>query len=68
MAIVALWCIQMKPAIRPSMTKVLEMLESEIELLEMPPKPAFVPSELQAPNHGSISLATAPTNSLAARS
>ncbi|GLT61339.1 hypothetical protein SLA2020_340550 [Shorea laevis] len=28
--IVALWCIQMKPAIRPSMSKVLEMLESEV--------------------------------------
>ncbi|GLU24618.1 hypothetical protein SLE2022_405290 [Rubroshorea leprosula] len=68
MAIVALWCIQMKPAIRPSMTKVLEMLESEIELLEMPPKPTFVPSESPAPNHGNISLATAPTMSLDARS
>ncbi|GKU89104.1 hypothetical protein SLEP1_g3292 [Rubroshorea leprosula] len=39
MVIVALWCIQMKPVIRPSMTKVLEMLESEIELPTMPPRP-----------------------------
>ncbi|GKV52260.1 hypothetical protein SLEP1_g58848 [Rubroshorea leprosula] len=68
MAIVALWYIQMKPAICPSMTKVLEMLESEIELLEMPPKPTFSPSELPAPDHGGISLATAPTMSLNARS
>ncbi|GKV46662.1 hypothetical protein SLEP1_g53639 [Rubroshorea leprosula] len=68
MAIVALWCIQMKPSIRPSMTKVLEMLESEIELLEMPPKPTFAPSESPAPDHGGISLATAPTMSLDARS
>ncbi|GLU11989.1 hypothetical protein SLE2022_405210 [Rubroshorea leprosula] len=68
MAIVALWCIQMKPATRPSMTKVLEMLESEVELLEMPPKPAFVPSELPASDHSSISLAAAPTMSLDARS
>ncbi|GLU24612.1 hypothetical protein SLE2022_405240 [Rubroshorea leprosula] len=68
MAIVALWCIQMKPAIRPSMTKVLEMLESEVELLEMPPKPAFVPSKLPALDHSSISLASAPTMSLDARS
>ncbi|GKV52256.1 hypothetical protein SLEP1_g58845 [Rubroshorea leprosula] len=44
--IVALWCIQMKPAIHPSMSKVLEMLESEVQLLEMPPKPSFVPYEL----------------------
>ncbi|XVF79064.1 hypothetical protein PTKIN_Ptkin14bG0189700 [Pterospermum kingtungense] len=39
MIIVALWCIQMKPMDRPSMSKVLQMLESEVELLEMPPKP-----------------------------
>ncbi|EOY13489.1 Uncharacterized protein TCM_032090 [Theobroma cacao] len=31
----------MKPTDRPSMSKVLKMLESEVELLEMPPKPAF---------------------------
>ncbi|GKV46686.1 hypothetical protein SLEP1_g53662 [Rubroshorea leprosula] len=43
---VALWCIQMKPAICPSMSEVLEMLESEVQLLEMPPKPSFVPYEL----------------------
>ncbi|XP_042486585.1 rust resistance kinase Lr10-like [Macadamia integrifolia] len=37
--IVALYCIQMKPADRPSMSKVIEMLESPTELLQMPPKP-----------------------------
>ncbi|EOY13491.1 Uncharacterized protein TCM_032092 [Theobroma cacao] len=41
MVIVTLWCIQMKPTDRPSMSKVLKMLESEVELLEMPPKPSF---------------------------
>ncbi|KAK6270209.1 hypothetical protein POUND7_007314 [Theobroma cacao] len=41
MAIAALWCIQMKPTDRPSMSKALKMLESEVELLEMPPKPSF---------------------------
>ncbi|EOY13496.1 PR5 receptor kinase [Theobroma cacao] len=41
MVIVAFWCIQMKPTDRLSMSKVLEMLESEVKLLEMPPKPAF---------------------------
>ena len=46
MVIVSLWCIQMKPAMRPSMTKVLEMLENEVELLEMPPRPGFIPSAL----------------------
>ncbi|MFQ6621027.1 hypothetical protein Gotur_001876 [Gossypium turneri] len=38
MIMVAFWCIQMKPIHRPSMTKVLKMLESEDELLEIPPK------------------------------
>ncbi|KAK8706374.1 hypothetical protein V6N13_049943 [Hibiscus sabdariffa] len=39
MTIAAFWCIQMKPADRPSMSKVLEMLETDVEFLEMPPKP-----------------------------
>ncbi|GKV25640.1 hypothetical protein SLEP1_g35042 [Rubroshorea leprosula] len=39
MIMVALWCIQMNPTNRPSMSKALEMLEGEVELLEMPPKP-----------------------------
>ena len=39
MIIVALWCIQLKPFDRPSMSKVIEMLEGEVESLEMPPKP-----------------------------
>ena len=37
MFIVALWCIQLKPSDRPSMNKVVEMLEGKIESLEMPP-------------------------------
>ncbi|GLT38783.1 hypothetical protein SLA2020_130090 [Shorea laevis] len=67
MVIVALWCIQMKPVIRPSMTKVLEMLESEIELLTMPPRPCLFPSELPTADHANISLAAMPTMSLEAR-
>uniref|UniRef100_A0A2N9G7I0 Protein kinase domain-containing protein n=1 Tax=Fagus sylvatica TaxID=28930 RepID=A0A2N9G7I0_FAGSY len=39
MILVALWCIQMKPNHRPSMKKVVEMLEGEVESLQMPPKP-----------------------------
>ncbi|GMJ05339.1 hypothetical protein HRI_004203100 [Hibiscus trionum] len=38
MIIVAFWCIQTRPIHRPSMSKVLNMLESEVELLEIPPK------------------------------
>ncbi|XVF78292.1 hypothetical protein PTKIN_Ptkin14bG0120100 [Pterospermum kingtungense] len=39
MAIVAFWCTQMMPADRPSTSKVLKMPESDVEVLEMPPKP-----------------------------
>ncbi|KAH9746607.1 protein kinase domain-containing protein [Citrus sinensis] len=41
LCMIGLWCIQVKPADRPSMTKVLEMLEGSIDDLQMPPKPFF---------------------------
>ncbi|KAL0380794.1 UNVERIFIED_CONTAM: Rust resistance kinase Lr10 [Sesamum angustifolium] len=37
--IVGLWCIQTDPKYRPSMNKVLEMLEGKVEYLQLPPKP-----------------------------
>ncbi|QHN93735.1 putative receptor-like protein kinase [Arachis hypogaea] len=49
MMIVALWCIQTKPNDRPSMKKVVEMLEQDEELLEIPPKTYFYP--LDEPAH-----------------
>ena len=39
MIIVALWCIQMKPSDRPSMSRVVEMLEGEVECSQIPSKP-----------------------------
>lgn len=39
MILVGLWCIQMSPANRPSMSKVLDMLEGKISDLQIPPKP-----------------------------
>ncbi|GMN51704.1 hypothetical protein TIFTF001_020857 [Ficus carica] len=48
MVIVALWCIQLKPCDRPSMSKVIEMLEADVERLQMPPKPCLYPQENQA--------------------
>ncbi|KAL3820056.1 hypothetical protein ACJIZ3_005961 [Penstemon smallii] len=48
--IVALWCILMKPSDRPSMNKVVEMLEGDSEL-QMPPKPFLAPREI-AEDHG----------------
>ena len=49
--IVALWCIQLKPSDRPSMNKVVEMLEGNVELLQMPPKPLLTPQEVPAEDH-----------------
>ncbi|KAJ4822385.1 hypothetical protein Tsubulata_008921, partial [Turnera subulata] len=39
--LVGLWCIQTDPSFRPSMTKVIEMLEGGVQSLELPPKPSF---------------------------
>ncbi|GMN57396.1 hypothetical protein TIFTF001_026507 [Ficus carica] len=43
---VSLWCIQTLPSDRPSMTKVVEMLEGSLQPLQIPPKPSFsLPTE-----------------------
>ncbi|KAL8538014.1 hypothetical protein ACS0TY_000101 [Phlomoides rotata] len=39
MMVVALWCIQMNPGDRPSMNKVVEMLEAPVERLRVPNRP-----------------------------
>ncbi|KAG6645458.1 hypothetical protein CIPAW_08G124300 [Carya illinoinensis] len=39
MMIVALWCIQLKPTDRPSMNKVVKMIEGDVECLQVPLKP-----------------------------
>jgi len=41
LTIVGLWCIQTFPYDRPTMRRVIDMLESSINSLEMPPKPLF---------------------------
>ncbi|XP_050136399.1 rust resistance kinase Lr10-like isoform X3 [Malus sylvestris] len=45
MVLTALWCIQMKPSDRPSMSKVVEMLGGDVECLQMPLKPSLCPQE-----------------------
>ncbi|XP_019154607.1 PREDICTED: LEAF RUST 10 DISEASE-RESISTANCE LOCUS RECEPTOR-LIKE PROTEIN KINASE-like 2.1 [Ipomoea nil] len=57
MMLVSLWCIQTNPADRPSIRRVVEMLEGSIESLEIPPKPFFCP-----PIHDS--LHPSPTSSV----
>ncbi|KAF5181554.1 Pr5-like receptor kinase [Thalictrum thalictroides] len=46
MIIVALWCIQTLPTSRPSITKVVEMLEGSNEELKMPPNPSMDPPSI----------------------
>ncbi|GAU21229.1 hypothetical protein TSUD_11470 [Trifolium subterraneum] len=46
MFIVALWCIQLNPNDRPSMDRVIEMLEGDIKDIEIPPKPSPYPTEI----------------------
>ncbi|QCD92213.1 brassinosteroid insensitive 1-associated receptor kinase 1 [Vigna unguiculata] len=41
MSVVGLWCIQSLPNDRPTMTRVVDMLEGNVNSLEMPPKPLF---------------------------
>ncbi|XP_048137926.1 rust resistance kinase Lr10-like [Rhodamnia argentea] len=52
MITVALWCIQWSPSNRPSMRKVLEMLEREVDDLQLPPKPLFYPTEVLTRDDG----------------
>ncbi|KAF3431903.1 hypothetical protein FNV43_RR26639 [Rhamnella rubrinervis] len=39
MMMVSLWCIQTDPSNRPTMSRVIEMLEGSLDSLEVPPKP-----------------------------
>lgn len=48
MIIVSLWCIQNNPSDRPSMSKVIEMLEGTLQSLKLPPKP-FLDSPTRSP-------------------
>ena len=63
MVVVALWCIQIKPIDRPSMSKALEMLEGEVELLERPLKPTLYSEEMSIENHMSNPIKAPPTSS-----
>nr|CAD1842771.1 unnamed protein product [Ananas comosus var. bracteatus] len=45
LCIVGLWCIQIRRSARLAMSKVIEMLEANVETLEIPPKPFFSSEE-----------------------
>ncbi|KAM3712458.1 hypothetical protein ACB098_01G184100 [Castanea mollissima] len=42
MVLVGVWCIRTIPTNRPSMTKVVEMLEGNVHSIEIPPKPFLI--------------------------
>ncbi|KAK8633323.1 hypothetical protein V6N13_014169 [Hibiscus sabdariffa] len=46
MVMIASWCVPLKPNDRPSMRKVLEMSETDVELLQMLPRPFQLPHEI----------------------
>ncbi|KAG2701835.1 hypothetical protein I3760_06G062200 [Carya illinoinensis] len=50
MLMAALWCIQMKPNDRPSMSRVIEMLEGEVDCLQLPPRPFLTSMERSVDN------------------
>eukprot|EP01018_Ginkgo_biloba_P033212 Gb_05509 [translate_table: standard] len=49
MVLVALWCIQDDPCLRPSMKKVVQMLEGTVEIAFPPPLPSFINSVPDCP-------------------
>ncbi|KAF8041343.1 hypothetical protein BT93_A0065 [Corymbia citriodora subsp. variegata] len=64
MIIVALWCIQLNPNDRPSMSRVLNMLEGEISELQVPPRPLLYPMETPVANVNiEVDLETLPSSS-----
>ncbi|XP_038714043.1 rust resistance kinase Lr10-like [Tripterygium wilfordii] len=56
--IVGLWCIQIRPCDRPSMRKVIQMLEGHVENLKLPPEPTFNIEQVPTEN---VEEATNPT-------
>ncbi|XVF31580.1 hypothetical protein REPUB_Repub17cG0003100 [Reevesia pubescens] len=58
MIIVSLWCIQSNPSDRPSMNKVLEMLQGSIQSLSIPPTPFLFSPPRSTENSMATSLFT----------
>jgi serine/threonine protein kinase len=54
MVMVSLWCTQINPSDRPSMGKVIEMLEGSLQSLQFPPKPVMH-SPVRSPQDSSTS-------------
>ncbi|GJS99258.1 leaf rust 10 disease-resistance locus receptor-like protein kinase-like 2.4 protein [Tanacetum coccineum] len=65
MVTVGLWCIQSDPSDRPSISKVIEMLEGSFKSLQVPPR-HFCWSYLPMPGQGTTTLTTQSSEGLAA--
>ncbi|KAH1086109.1 hypothetical protein GYH30_017879 [Glycine max] len=56
MTIVGLWCVQTIPQDRPTMSRVIDMLEGSMNSLEMPPKPVLSSPARSVPEFTTSSL------------
>jgi serine/threonine protein kinase len=57
MLIVSLWCIQTDPSSRPPMSRVVNMLEGNLESLQVPPKP-YLSSPSRSPEDYSTTMSS----------
>ncbi|CAN4078454.1 unnamed protein product [Withania somnifera] len=65
LSLVALWCIQTNPVQRPSMSKVVEMLEGEVQVLKLPPQSLQYQPVAPLFNHITASSITFSSDSIA---
>ncbi|CAN7141029.1 unnamed protein product [Brassica rapa subsp. narinosa] len=63
MVLVGLWCIQTNPSDRPTMNKVVEMLEGSLEALHVPPKPLLGSPAVMVSVEESQETSSMPTSS-----
>ncbi|XP_052116186.1 receptor-like kinase TMK3 [Arachis duranensis] len=56
--LVSLWCIQTNPSDRPSIDKVIEMLEGPLELVPYPPKPVLYSLKMSISQFSQISYSS----------
>ncbi|KAL9148255.1 hypothetical protein ABFS82_12G029900 [Erythranthe guttata] len=63
MFLIGFWCIQTTPSDRPSMSKVVEMLEGSIESIQVPPKPVLCTPTLGKKEISSFSVYVETENS-----
>ncbi|KAH1037933.1 hypothetical protein J1N35_039676 [Gossypium stocksii] len=63
MIMVAFWCIQMNPTNRPSMSKVWEMLENELDHLELPSRPSLFSLQKSIEDHVCKNVSEEPSTS-----